>query len=212
MISEVEFLDYTNGLLEGDKQRCVKIVNRLKEKGVSIIDIYVHLFQRALYRIGKLWEDNKITVADEHIGTEITEGILASFYPNIIPQKKVDKTAVITCVDKEFHKIGARMASDVFELNGWNVVFLGASTPTKEVLKTVKVKNADVVGLSFNFYLNVARLHKVIEDLKSLNPDINILVGGQGLSYEKENLIKKYPDVKYFSDVYQLDSFLKNYN
>ena len=53
MISEANFLDYTNSLLLGDKEKCVSIVEKLIFEKVDIKDIYVDLFQRSLYHIGK---------------------------------------------------------------------------------------------------------------------------------------------------------------
>ena len=60
---------------------------------------------------------------------------------------------MISCIDKEFHEIGARMAADVFELNGWNTYFLGASMPTREIVKFIEVKKPDVVGFVIQFLL-----------------------------------------------------------
>ena len=34
--------------------------------GISVKDIYLHVFQSSLYEIGRLWQENKITVAQEH--------------------------------------------------------------------------------------------------------------------------------------------------
>ena len=130
---------------------------------------------------------------------------------NIKSDKKVGKTALISCVDKEFHEIGARMAADVFELNGWDTYFLGASMPTREIIKFIETKKPDLVGLSFNFYMNLMRLLEVIDHIKKHYPNQKIIVGGQGVNREKENLLNKYPDIKYFSSVKELDDYLKKF-
>jgi MerR family transcriptional regulator, light-induced transcriptional regulator len=211
MVSEVYFLDYTNGLLEGNKEKCISIVEKLLSENVDIKDIYVDLLQRSLYHIGKMWEQGQLSIADEHIGTEITKCLINKYAYKITSNKKVGKTALVTCVDKEFHEIGARMAADVFELNGWNTYFLGASTPTREIVKFIEIKKPDVVGLSFNFYLNLLRLFEVIDHIKKSFPDQKIIIGGQGVSREKENLLSKYPDIKHFSTVKELDDYLKGF-
>lgn len=211
MISEVYFLDYTNGLLQGEKEKCVGIVEKLLSERVDIKDIYVDLFQRSLYHIGKMWEQGQLSIADEHIGTEITKSLMNKYASKITSNKKIGKTALISCIDKEFHEIGARMAADVFELNGWNTYFLGASMPTREIVKFIEVKKPDVVGLSFNFYLNILRLFEVIDHIKKNYPAQQIIVGGQGVSREKENLLNKYPEIKHFSTVKELDDYLKEF-
>ena len=211
MISEVYFLDYTNGLLQGDKEKCISIVEKLITEKTDIKDIYVDLLQRSLYHVGKMWEQGQLSIADEHMGTEITKCLMNKYADKITANKKVGKTALITCVDKEFHEIGARMAADVFELNGWNTYFLGASTPTREIVKFIEIKKPDVVGLSFNFYMNLLRLFEVIDHIRKNYPDQKIIIGGQGINPEKENLLSKYPDIRHFSTVKELDDYLKGF-
>ena len=211
MISEVYFLDYTNGLLQGDKEKCISIVEKLITEKTDIKDIYVDLLQRSLYHVGKMWEQGQLSIADEHMGTEITKCLMNKYADKITANKKVGKTALITCVDKEFHEIGARMAADVFELNGWNTYFLGASTPTKEIVKFIEIKKPDVVGLSFSFYMNLLRLLEVIDHIRKNYPDQKIIIGGQGINPEKENLLSKYPDIRHFSTVKELDDYLKGF-
>jgi MerR family transcriptional regulator, light-induced transcriptional regulator len=211
MINEVYFLDYANSLLKGDKAKCTQIVEDLISQKVDVKDIYVDLFQRSMYHIGKMWEQGQLSIADEHIGTEITKSLMNKYASKFTADKKVNKTALISCIDKEFHEIGARMAADVFELNGWTTYFLGACTPTREIVKFIEIKKPDVVGLSFNFYMNVLRLFEVIDNIKKHYPAQQIIVGGQGVSLEKENLLSKYPDIKHFSTVKELDDYLKGF-
>jgi len=211
MINEVYFLDYTNGLLQGDKEKCTQIVEDLISQKVEIKDIYVELFQRSMYHVGKMWEQGQLSISEEHIGTEITKSLLSKYASKFAADKKVNKTALISCIDKEFHEIGARMAADVFELNGWSTYFLGASMPTREIVKFIEIKKPDVVGLSFNFYMNVLRLFEVIDNIKKHYPTQQIIVGGQGVNREEENLLSKYPDIKHFSTVKELDDYLKGF-
>lgn len=211
MVSEVYFLDYTNGLLQGDKEKCSSIVEKLLSEKVNIKDIYVDLFQRSLYNIGKMWEQGQLSIADEHMGTEITKCLINKYAYKIASKMKVGKSALITCVDKEFHEIGARMAADVFELNGWNTYFLGACTPTREIVKFIKIKKPDIVGLSFNFYMNVMRLLEVIDHIRKNFPQQEIIVGGHGLSREKENPLGNHQNIKQFSSVKELDNYLKEF-
>lgn len=210
MIKETHFLDYTNSLLQGNKERCMQIVEDLLAESTDIKDIYVDLLQRSMYHIGRMWEQGQLSIADEHIGTEITKSLINKYASKIHSDKKLDKTALIACVDKEFHEIGAKMAADVFELNGWRTYFLGANTPTREIIKFIEVKKPDIVGLSFNFYMNVMRLLEVIDHIKKHFPQQQIIVGGQGVSRGDENPLDKYPNVKYFPTVKELDEFLKN--
>lgn len=209
MIREVYYLDYFNGLLEGDKNKCRRIVDRLLEEKTGVIEIYTDLFQKSLYQVGKMWDQNRLSTGDEHLGTEITEDLLYYCSSKIIPVRQINKKALVSCVNKEFHKLGARMAADVFILNGWETYFLGASTPTKEILKYVELKKPDIVGLSFSFYINIMKLVDVVREIKKQFPSQKIILGGRADLNGQSDILTKFNDVFYFNTIVGLNEFLK---
>ncbi|MFH1197368.1 MAG: B12-binding domain-containing protein [bacterium] len=211
MIREAVYLDYLNSLLDGDKAACIRIVDNLLEEGEEVKLIYTDLFQKTMYRIGHLWEKNKASVADEHIASQITNYLINYIYPKISVTKKNGKKAIIACVDKEFHELGPRMVSDFFELNGWDSIFLGSSTPNSDVLKMIRDKKPEVVGLSNNFYINISRLWKLIDDIQAEFPDQKIIVGGQALCIDGSEPHKKFENVTYLPSLDALEEYIKNY-
>lgn len=208
MLKQVHYLDYYNSLLEGNKERCADIIRSLIEEGTDLKEIYTELFQKSLYQIGNLWDKSKLTIPEEHLATQITESLISRFSPSN-GKNKTDKKALITCVDKEYHELGAKMAANIFEMNGWQSFFLGASVPAKEILKFIKLKEPDMVGISFSLYLNLLRFTEVIDHIKKIFPDLKIIVGGQALKEDNGDVLKKYPDIKYFESILDLDSYLK---
>lgn len=209
-IKQSYFLDFYNNLVEGNKERCSEILKTLIDEGVDLKEIYVELFQKALYRIGKLWDHNEITIPEEHMATQIVEALISKYAPSSPTNSK--NKAVVTCIDKEFHEIGAKMVAHIFEMNGWKTYYLGASVPLRELLKFVKQSDPDIIALSWSLYLNLARFLEVIDSLTKLFPTKKIIVGGQALEENSNQLLKKYPNVKHISSIYELDEYLKKNN
>ncbi|HKB85792.1 MAG TPA: cobalamin B12-binding domain-containing protein [Ignavibacteriaceae bacterium] len=209
MIREVYYLDYFNGLLEGDKSRCREVVDKLFQEKTGIIEIYTGLFQKSLYQVGKMWDQNKLSIGDEHLGTQITEELLYYCSSKIVPGRHTGKKALVSCINKEHHKLGARMAADVFVINGWETYFLGASTPTKEILKYVDLKKPDIVGLSFSFYINVIKLLDVVREIKSNFPSQKIVLGGRAELNGHAEILTKFENVFYINTVTSLNDFLQ---
>jgi len=211
MISEVIYLEYMSCLLEGDKKKCAAIVVHLLEQKTNIKELYTNLFQRSLVRVGKLWENCRINIATEHMASSITECMLGYTNPFIMSTPKIDKTAVITCVPKEFHQIGARMVSDIFELNGWNSYFLGANVPCSEIFDLLAEKKPDVLGLSISLYLNLVRLIDMIDKVRDKYPDMTIIIGGQALDKTKSDILHRYKDVHFLHDLDGVEKFIKQF-
>jgi len=209
MILEAYYLHYFSALIEGNKDECSKVINNLLHEKVDIKDIYTQIVKRSMYRIGQMWENDKVNIAVEHRATKITEIIINQIYQYIQAIPKHGKKVVVTCADKEFHELGARMVSDIFELNGWDSTFLGANTPSNELLNIIEEVNPEVVAISINFYINIVRLLKEIEMISERFPEIKIIVGGQAFADGKEDVLANYPNVTFISCLYTLEDLIK---
>ena len=212
MVSEVIYLEYLSCLLEGDKEKCSAIIAHLLEQKTDIKELYTRVFKKSLYHVGKLWEMNKICVATEHLATSITECLMNFTYPVICEKERCSKKAVVSCVSKEFHQVGAKMASDIFELNGWNSYFLGANTPPGELFKLINEKQPDILGISVGFYMNIVRLADLIEKVQSKYPSLEIIVGGQAFEKNGTELLQQFSNVTYIPNLNVLEKHIRNFS
>lgn len=210
MISENVYNNYLDHLLGGRRAQCACIVQELLDQEIAIKDLYSGLFQESLYETGRLWEMNKISVAREHLVTAITEGLMNLVYPALFGKEKNGKSAVVSCVPNEPHRVGAKMASDVFELHGWSVYFLGADTPIDDLLRFVDRVKPDLVGLSCSAYFNIPNLILSIEALKAEFASLDIAVGGRALAIENLDSINKYPNTMCIHSLPELEDMLQS--
>ena len=206
-IKQSQFLGFYNALVDGDKDNCTSLVQSLINDGVGLKDIYVELVQKSLYRIGKLWDHNQVSIPEEHMATQIIESLISRFAP--VGKSEQTKKVVVTCIDKEFHEIGAKMVSNIFEIAGWKTYYLGASVPTKEIIKFVKQIDPEFIALSWSLYLNLGRFLEVVDHLTRFFPTKKILVGGQALSENSNNILKKYKHVQHIDSLHSLEAYLK---
>ena len=206
-IKQSHFLSFFNSLVDGEKEKCTHIVQSLLNDGYDLKDIYNELFKKSLYRIGKLWDHDKMSIPEEHMATQIVESLISRFAP--VGNSNSDRKVVVTCIDKEFHEIGAKMVANVFELEGWNSYYLGASVPSKEILKFVKQIDPEVIALSWSLYLNLGRFLDVVDHLTRFFPTKKIIVGGQALAENSDKVLKKYKNVEYIDSLHSLEAYLK---
>lgn len=211
MISEAVYLHYLNALLDGDKKQCTQIVQTLIQNEIGIKEIFMDLFQRSMYRIGLLWEKERCSIADEHIATKITDGLIELVSNSFTTEKKIGKLALITCIDKEFHDLGARMVAGYFEASAWNTIFAGSNTPEQDIIHLIKEKQPDIVGISISFYININRLIKLVQVIKENFPAQEIIVGGQALSEGHTNILSSYEKVNYITCINGLDKYITEY-
>jgi len=205
MIDETRYRSYLEALLAGQRNACRNIVLQLHDAGVPLQTIYVDLFQRSLYEIGSLWEQNRISVAVEHMATAITEYLMAVLYPTLFIPKPSDRSIIVSCVANEYHQIGGKMVADILETRGWNTYFLGANTPLADLLTMVQEKRPDWVALSLSVFFNMPHLERAIEALRGLDGPFRILVGGQAFRWAEDAFSKRYPEIRVCTSLNDID-------
>ena len=183
---------YLEFLLNGDRHSAGKMIIEAVDNGISVKDIYLYVFQSSLYEVGRLWQENKITVAQEHYITAATQLIMSQLYPYISNSKKTGKVLVATSVSKELHEVGVRMVADFFEMDGWNTFYLGANTPTESIIQTIISKKADLVLISATISSHIGEVMDLIRTVRRCAEcrDPKIIVGGYPFNVDI-NLWKK---------------------
>lgn len=208
MIDEKLYETYLTSLLDGKRSKCRDIVQKLLDKKIDLKRLYTDLFQRSMYRVGKLWENNQITVANEHLATSITESLLNLAYPSIFARERIGRKVVISCAANEFHQIGGKMVADIFELNGWDGYFLGANSPIEETARFIHETRPDIVGFSLSILSNLDHLTRGIEAIRSDFRNMDLLVGGQAFRWGGIDTIKQFPGTEYIQSLNSLEKMI----
>lgn len=200
--------EFLQNLLKGNRANCSALAHGYLQSNSSIMDLYEKVLKTALYRVGLLWEQNKITVATEHMATAITEGILNELFEQIISGKKFNKKVVVACVENEQHQVGIKMVADIFELKGWESFFLGTGIPTSELIKFLRETKPDLLAISLSVYFNFTNLLKMLETIKNEFPNLLIMIGGQAIGQVANEKLSRLENVIILSDLYMLDKFI----
>lgn len=173
---------YNQALLNGDRHTASKLIMENVKNGTAIQDIYLQVFQKSQYEVGRLWLDNKITVAKEHFCSAATQQIMSQLYPYIFATERIGRKVVTASVGGELHEIGIRMVADFFEMDGWDTYYLGANTPADSILYAIEENKADMVGLSIAIPYQIGLLKSTIERIRENYHDrVKILIGGYAL-------------------------------
>lgn len=171
---------YLAALLVGDRHAASRLILSAVEGGVSVRDIYLRVFQPAQREIGRLWQTNQVSVAQEHFCTAATQLIMSQLYPHIFSASRINRRLVATCIGGELHEIGMRMVADFFEMDGWDAYFMGANTPLPSILQTVKERRADLLAISATITSHVRGVAELIAAVREMygGGRLPVMVGG----------------------------------
>lgn len=172
---------YLQSLLDGKKQDAIALVNNAVDQGTPLEKIYLEVFQDAMYEVGNLWHQGKISVDKEHYCTAVTQNAMAQFYSHIFATPRKGLTLVACCIGNELHEMGIRMLCDLFELNGWDCIYLGAAVPLESIKKSVEENRPQLIALSVTMPHFLDDCKMLIDALKNdfQDQDFKIAVGGR---------------------------------
>jgi MerR family transcriptional regulator, light-induced transcriptional regulator len=170
---------YLSLLLRYERHAASELILSAVKNDVSIKEIYFHVFERCQYEIGRLWQSNKVSVAQEHYCTASTQLIMSQLYPYIFRADRTFRGSIVAaCVSGELHEIGARMLCDMLEMEGWNTIYLGANVPAAGIVQVLQDNDCDLLAISASMTFHIRAVREMIATVRSAAPKTTILVGG----------------------------------
>jgi methanogenic corrinoid protein MtbC1 len=174
--------DYLEAIRRGDRRAAFNVVDRALEAGSELHVLYLDVVQPAMREIGRLWQANVISVAEEHLATAISQAVMSRVFERVFEWRETRTPRLIAaCADDERHQIGLRMLCDLLEMDGWDTVYLGASVPIESLVDIVYHKDPDAIAISATIAPHVPRVRDAIAALRRapLKRQPVIAVGGR---------------------------------
>lgn len=180
---------FLDAIVAGNRRRAFEVADAALGGGMDIRALYLEVFQPALREVGRLWQQNRLTVADEHLATAITQAAMARLYERLFASATGSGPLMVAaCAEGERHEVGLRMVCDILEMDGWDTVFLGAAVPTADLVRLVCEREPQVVALSASIGPNVPRVEEAIRAIRDgcAARQPLIVVGGRPFAADPE--------------------------
>ncbi|SEK94149.1 Methanogenic corrinoid protein MtbC1 [Stigmatella aurantiaca] len=188
---------YLAAQLAGDRREALRLlVDEGLLRGIPLQDLHLKVIQPAQYEIGRLWQENHISVAQEHLATAISQLALSHLYRHLPRDPFNGKVIMLSCVEGELHEVGARMAADFLEMAGFDVRFLGANVPSHHLVRMVRDQTPDLLALSVTMTYHLPALRDAVAVVREAVPKLPIAVGGLAFSWVPG--LEKELDVAFF--------------
>lgn len=175
-----EFDAFRDAVLAGDRRRIGLLFQQALQREGSLTEVSVKLVQPVLYEVGYLWQQNKVSVAQEHLISALMQSVLSQGYALAEPIPAKGRRALFACVEGNHHTLGLQMVADAFEVAGWEVHFLGADTPTWEIVRYAEFIKPELIGLTVALPSQLKHLRATVTALRAaFTPNApRITVGG----------------------------------
>lgn len=182
------FGQYLSALLAPDVRAAIQVTGAYVRSHSEIATWWEQIIQPAMYVIGDLWARGWISVGQEHLATAITQRVMAAYYPLILELPRRNGPIVLSASRGEHHEIGLRIVADLFEIHGWDVLYVGADTPAASTVGLLEQTGAQFLCISTTLVQSLPAVRELIAQVRAANlqPGPKILLGGQAYLTDRD--------------------------
>lgn len=136
-----------------------------------------------LRKIGELWFEGEITVAQEHLFSNCVKRITLNLVHNLMTSAESNKKIIFTTLPGEKHEFGILMACMIAASQRFTCYYLGAELPGEELLKAQQNLHAQIIVLGMVNFPTDKRLTDELSTLCNRLPKhVHVCLGGVGAS------------------------------
>lgn len=142
------------------------------------ITIFDRTLGPALERIGDLWHDGTITIAQEHLASQMLLGTLCDLV-RLAQPADASRRVALACFADEDHVLSLYGVALRFTSWGFRTVMIGARTPPAAIGRVVETLNPDVVALSTTIPPTPPRARELVDAYADACRSVVWMVGGR---------------------------------
>jgi DNA-binding transcriptional MerR regulator/methylmalonyl-CoA mutase cobalamin-binding subunit len=129
--------------------------------------------------IGDAWVRGQLEVFEEHLYTEVVQGLLHRAIASVpIPEDRARPRVLLATLPGEPHALGLLMAHALLALEGSHCVSLGPQVPVWDIAQAAAALHADVVALGFSGCMNPNQVVDGLAELRRKLPAERALWAG----------------------------------
>ena len=157
---------YVEALGRSSMRDAIRLVSDLARSGVPLDRIVGQVLAPAQVEVGRMWEQGRWSVAQEHTATGITEIALqtAVLAAGVRMPEVGQPSLVLACADGEWHALSARMAADLLRSAGVDVTYVGASLPSESLADFLAAQAPTALGLSCSTAMTLVGARETIAE------------------------------------------------
>lgn len=135
------------------------------------------VFVPVLRTVGELWSSGELSVAQEHMLSEVLEGLVREILRLVQPVTP-SRRALLACFAEEQHALPLVTAAVQIAQLGYRTLMLGARTPPEALAEAVQALHPVVVGLSVTIAPPLAEAERLLAAYAEAVGDVPWMVGG----------------------------------
>ena len=195
-------------LSDNEAQAAAQLIDAYLQ-GHALATIFDAAVSKAMHRVGDLWFNGTITIADEHLATRVMLSALQKLRGIVVPNQATGLKAVCCGIEGDLHELPVHLAEIILESEGWDIWNLGPNTPLFTLRDMVAQKKPDLVCISARSIVDLDRATTEYAQLRKVIEKINGATALGGEVFRDLNLRQRFPAEFHAESFEGLSTFVK---
>lgn len=177
-----EATSYADLLLTGNTQKAYEICKSASSSLESFLSFYNDTVRNAMKHVGYMWENNTVSVAQEHISTHVLEDVIIKVIDDLPKREDNNVHVLLSSAPEELHGLAIKIASRLLDKLGFKVTHIGVNIPSYEIIDFIIKHKPDIAILSATLPMSIIDIalliDKLVEQKTSFNNSFKIGIAG----------------------------------
>ncbi len=174
-----------NAVIQYDEDSAKEASQEVLAVGMDANEAIFNGLVSGMEEVGRLFEAQEYFVPELLMCADALYAGLDILKPHV---KQLDLgvrgSVVIGTVEGDVHDIGKNIVKMMFDVAGFTVYDLGRDVPLDKFVEEQMRTDSDLVCLSAMMTTTMVGMKKVIDDLRTKNPNVKIMIGGAPVSQD----------------------------
>lgn len=200
---------FSDALLSGNEAEATAQLIGAYLQNHALANLFDTTITNGMHRVGDLWFNGTITIADEHLATRVMVNALQKLRGIVVPGQATGSKAIGCGIEGDLHELPVHLAEIIFESEGWDISNLGPNTPLFTVRDMVAQKKPDLVCISARSIVDLDRTTTEYAQFRKVIEKINCTTVLGGEAFRDSNLRQRFPAEFYAESFGELATFVK---
>jgi methanogenic corrinoid protein MtbC1 len=194
-------------ILGGHAEEAAAVLVSLHLEGAGVAALADEVLCPAMRRVGELWHQGELSVAQEHVATRAALEALQALRASLHAHAAHGRRAVCCATEEDFHELPVQVAALVLEARGWEVVNLGTSTPFYALAEAMERFAPRLVCVAATILEGLDRAAREYGEVRkaAARYGASLVIGGAG--FAEEDVRRRFPAELHAGDFRQLEEF-----
>lgn len=167
-------------LINGDRPTARALLEQAARNGMTQEQVVTELCWPTYEQICKLYRNDQLSRLAHHTATRLLRVLVDQAAAQFTRKPKVGRTVFAVCGPTDADELGAQMAVDLLEREGFTMTFGGGGIAADEILGAVQERQPDVLLMFASAPTDLPEIRGMIDQLHEIGAcrKLQIVVGG----------------------------------